>query len=201
LEDAIKKEKIDDEDIESLEELYKKVKDGKEFEKKVKEIIEKVVDKEKGKVEEALKIFIKGLLTEVYIGREKKSQNKLQKRMEDYIEGITWDGKEKRAWTFTLFGKRKDVLLEIENKLKNGVIWDRAGKRLIFNCFKNNSNKKVKKNFGENVIAFLFFDDTKGGSEKKKEIEKIRERVLEANLKDKREILIIEKIVDWEPVR
>ena len=203
LEDAIKKEKIDDEDIESLEELYKKVKDGKEFEKKVKEIIEKVIEvvgKEEGKVEEAFKIFIKGLLTEVYIGREKKSQNKLQKRMKDYIEGITWDGKEKRAWTFTLFAKSKDELSEIENKLKNGVIWDRARKRLIFNCLKNNSfDKEVKGRFGENVIAFLFFDDTKEENEKKKEIEKIRER--KKVLEDKREILIIEKIVDWEPVR
>ena len=180
----------------SLEELYKKVKDGKEFEKKVKEIIEKVVGKEEGKVEDAFKIFIKGLLTEVYIGREKKSQNKLQKRMKDYIEGITWDGKEKRAWTFTLFAESKDDLSEIENKLKNGVIWDREKKRLSF-------NEEIKGSFGENVIAFLFFDDTKEENEKKKEIEKIRERkkVLEDNLKDKREILIIEKIVDWEPVR
>ena len=191
--------------FESLEELYKKVKNGKEFEKKVKEIIEKVIEvvgKEEGKVEEAFKIFIKGLLTEVYIGEEKRSKNKLQKKMKDYIEGITWDGKEKRAWTFTLFAKSKDELSGIENELKNGVIWDRAGKRLIFNCLKN-FNEEVKGSFRENVIAFLFFDDTKGESEKKEEIEKIRkcEEVLEDNLKDKREILIIEKIVDWEPVR
>jgi HD superfamily phosphohydrolase len=63
--------------------------------------------------------------TNIYIGDREKGGEKLEIRLEKYIEGITWDGDIKRSYTFTFFwGKDEGVDIEkikteIENGLKN----------------------------------------------------------------------------------
>lgn len=174
--------------VDGLKKLYEDAKDGKDLKEEIKDLIK----------EEATSIFLKGLSTKVYIG-EKNSKNKLEEKLKKYIEGITWDGNDKRSWTFTLFAKENDENDEVESEIKKGIIWIIKEKRLISPIFENNGEINKKLEVTNEDIAFIFFDNTE--KDERGRMEELRNAKIK-NVASQLglHVFVIEKIVDKERV-
>ena len=177
--------------VKDLKKYFEDAKDGKDLKDKIKGLIG----------EKATRIFFKEFLTKTYIGKEPRKENKLEEKLKKYIEGITWDGNDKRSWTFTLFEeKNKSEIDTIEKKIKNGIIWI-AEKGSFTYLFENNGviNEEIKNiRESEKDIAFVLFDNTEKEEKKKNEEKQNGERdigeIASLQLGDKPRVFVIEKI-------
>ncbi len=188
------KEQTEKENVEGLKVIFEESNDSKKLKDKINDLIG--VD--------ASTIFFKELSTKVYIDNENNPKNKLEEKLKKYIEGITWDGEEKRSWTFTLFEKEKESKIDkIEEKLKNEIIWIVEEERFVSPIFENNVEIKNELEKDKN-ITFIFFDNTekdeKVKEQKKQNVKDRIKKIAHSQSGVKPHVFVIEKIVDKDRV-